>query len=306
MAREDKLYGCVRCMTFKSRDSFAQPDGVTRRRIDSVCLECREVERLAREHRAEMRERHRTTKEIDGVLSRRCGKCREWKPLTREFYYRSKIMRDGRKDFDYYCKACQTARTSARARERLADPATTEKERASRRERTRRWRQRNPEHARALAQQYKERLKNDPVRYARMRESQRIAYRLRKERAGEKYDERRQNRAVALAFRGPSGHSAFRLDAKPLREWLEAVIQREVPTISNVSTRDGTLRDLAGALGVHERKLLTIRRGEYETVTLTVADTLLTRYGQPVRVNGFGPVEFLWDLWPELAEDEAA
>lgn len=305
MPGKGKLYGCVRCMTFKSRDSFAQPDGTTRRRIDSVCLECREVERLNRERRARARERNRTTKEIDGVLSRRCGKCKKWKPLTREHYYRSKTMRDGTKDFDYYCKTCQTTRTSARARQRRTDPETAELERILRRDRTRSWRARNPERARKLAQEYKRRIKKDPVRYARMRESQRIAYRLRKERAGQTYNETRQKRRAPLAFRGPSGFSANRLDATPLREWLDAVIEREVPTISG-APRDGNLRELAQLFGIHERQLLTIRRGEYQTVTLTVADTLLTRYGQPVRVNGYGPVEFLWDLWPELAEDDAA
>jgi hypothetical protein len=67
--------------------------------------------------------------------------------------------------------------------------------------------------------------------------------------------------------------------------------------------REGlTMDDFAMVLEVDPRLFRRIRL-EQRTVSLRLADHLLTRYGQVVEVNGYGPVMRVEDLWPELSED---
>lgn len=153
--------------------------------------------------------------------------------------------------------------------------------------------------ARMLAREnYRKRLE-DPVRLAERREYDRIYKEIQRRKAG--VPERQWG---PRAKRGQPTAEGPRVPVEPLREWLESVIARETAPVSGFGS-DRDLSDLARRLGTHERRLLTIRKAEYHTVGVVHVDAFLTRYGQAVRVNGFGPVERVEDLYPELAEGTA-
>lgn len=169
---------CLRCHETKPAGEFDL--GPTGRRHRGVCRACLAAEADAKRRRKEQRQA--TWETADGPV-RRCHKCREIK-LVYTGFYRIHAHVNGLSAYGYECRSCQIARVIRRERKLLQDPARAAQRRASKTEQQRRWRARNQERAAAIQRAYRKRLMSDPDRHQRWLESQRIAYRLRRERAG--------------------------------------------------------------------------------------------------------------------------
>jgi hypothetical protein len=228
-----------------------------------------------------------------------CAQCGETKPFTHEFFFVDKrdaetgeIVRLSR-----WCKECKrryqrkqladadwrahrNERTRAlhaiRMAEAANDPQLMVELRAAWAAKERAWRARNPEASRASGRRYREKLKKDPARVRRQRENARIAYRLRKERAGRSLSERMRTEGL----RDDANHRIHRL---PSLE-LAAAIDRWLA---------GESEDAVQALGIDSRMLRAWRSGEYTTVLFDVADRVLLAMGLP-----------WWEVWS--SDDERA
>lgn len=276
----ERLFGCIRCpvdVAMKPHDAFEQKGENGRRRMDSVCRDCRRAEAEERERRAQKRQ---STKTIDGVLMRRCSGAHHdgdrWLPLDGEHFAPSIRNPDGSvKRYDYRCKACRSAYVTAYDKRMRRDPIKGPEYRAKRNAVQDSFRHRNPELARAYGQAWKRRLKADPVRYAAYLADQRINYRLRRERAGQPVKARGSGSAVG-AHRAPNGRCADRdgRPVEPLALWYEALRAQD--------HRDAD--EIAAVMQVNERILNRIERREYPRVTLAVADALVWGYGRPVHI----------------------
>lgn len=133
---------------------------------------------------------------------RRCGHCRRWLERNEEnFGIRERYETGGIKRWDNWCRRCR--REAARRyyaeapeqQQKMKRRAKHHREmedavrRARRRERNaayqRRRRAEDPNREKEAQRRYQEKLKADPVRYARELENRRLAYHLRKERQGQ-------------------------------------------------------------------------------------------------------------------------
>lgn len=138
-------------------------------------------------------------------------------------------------------------------------------------------RYRKTEKGQAASARYRKRLRNDPVRWAAYMEAKRLAYHLRRERAGGRRNRLSPDRVVMPAV------LQERLPVEPFRAWVEAKVLEY-----------GSLGSLVSAcsFGNHE----TVARGLYRVrygnkhVALDFADMCLTNEGSTL----------LWELWPEL------
>lgn len=238
---------------------------------------------------------------------RRCSSCYHW--LLAEHGNFSPRRRDPESQmvirWDAYCRPCRNEANRKRlanqpakvksvaARRRWqkikADPVKLERRRKQNVVNVRNARQRDPKRDRETQRRYMARLKADPEKWAAYLDRHRINYRLRAEREGREVT--RQVPGASNAYRPRAGGSSDRmLPAEPFREWL-TVLMRE---------HTGPL-DISLKTGIGERVIRRILNEAHPTVTMTTADCALTHYGRSVPVNGYGPVTFLWDLWPELA-----
>lgn len=103
-----------------------------------------------------------------------------------------------------------------------------------------------------------------------VRERVRMHYRLQREAEGY---EVKPNPNANGAYRKPAGRApAF--PSEPLSVWADVVLEQD--------HRDHD--EIAGAMGVDDRKLRQVTGREYRTVTVGVADGMLTRYGRSVLV----------------------
>lgn len=276
----ERLFGCIRCpvdVAMKPHDAFEQKGENGRKRMDSICRDCRRAEAEERERRARERQ---ATKMVDGVLMRRCSGAHHegdrWLPLDDSRFAASARHPDGSvKRYDYRCKACRSAYVTAYDKRMRSDPVKGPGYRARRNAMQDSFRARHPELARAYGRAWKRRLKADAVRYAAYLADQRINYKLRRERAGLPVKARGSGSAVG-AHREPSGRGAD-LDGRPVEPlalWyaaLRAQDRREVD-------------EIAAVMQVNERILNRIARREYPRVTLAVADALVWGYGRPVHI----------------------
>jgi hypothetical protein len=230
------------------------------------------------------------------------GRSEFWRHKSREGQ-----IGDGLPRYAYLCKSCAMAererwgrenreRLNARRRELYAQKkaegnSSAERRRKQNTEANRRYRERlnaDPERMeaeRARRRAAWERLKADPERYAEHLANQRIYARMRSERAGT------STRILSYAtdgWRGPGRSEGQPVD--PLALWVEAFLAREVPDLgrsrggvgSSRDDRSRTIEDVCVELGVEDRILARIERRTYKTVTLGVADRMLTRYGKPL------------------------
>lgn len=118
-------------------------------------------------------------------------------------------------------------------------------------------------------------------------ERKRIDYRLRAEAEG------REVKAYRGARQAPFAEGTGKkqgLAPEPLLEWLRAVIEREAPeagrSANDPAERIGLdTQALAHQLGVDTRAIWRIQHAEHRTVSLAVADRLLTNYGRPVVIR---------------------
>lgn len=260
--------------------AFSWGDGSTgrgtRRRRLATCNECRARELEEKEQRRrEREERAATFLDPETFMQmRRCSKCLAVKELVVDYYVEHKRADGTIAKWSYVCKTCSVERTTALHRQRLRDPSTADQERAQREQWRRQWRDRNRERYRETQRRYKERVRADPVRYARSLETARIAYRLRAE--------RREGREVkAQPVRVPAPEPKLpRLPAEPLLHAVEGYLH----------DADGILS--YADLGVDERSVRRWREaldaGRTPYVQFRAADRTLLAIQRNV-----------WDVWPE-------
>jgi hypothetical protein len=211
-------------------------------------------------------------------LYRRCSECGTWKPADTEHFYR-----DAKSSFGIIgtCQPCKRAQVNANRAAKRAHPESAADLRRRTAAANRRWKQRNPDKVRAARRR----------RYRRNRTTERelgrIAYRIHRKQQGKPPGRGRP--AIVAPYRKPGGRSRS-LELAPLQAWLNAVIEREVPEPhrggNDLADRIGSdFEALAHSLGVNERILWSIRRDRQRTISLAVADRLLTNYGRPVVIR---------------------
>jgi DNA-binding Xre family transcriptional regulator len=252
---------CFRCHERKPADAFDWGEGGEHyRRRRAVCIDCYAAEREGK--RIQL-----ATWEEDGELVRRCVACREIKPLEAS-YYVSRPAASGVSKWAYECKACTSKRTGQAERRLRDDPVKEARRRAQRSAATLRWRARNPERVREANRRHRARIMADPKRAARLRESNRMSYRLRRERRdGVNVADLRV--LLPAVDREHGGH----LQSAPLAAAAYArlaVMSRE---------RGVGIDELADAIGVGGRRLRAWRTGESPSVQFDVADRVLTTLG---------------------------
>jgi hypothetical protein len=221
-------------------------------------------------------------------VERRCPQCGEVKPLDADhFYLNARPGSAPSRRLDRWCKDCRrrkaaemrarnrdsmNARKAQRREEIRASwtPEQWEAERTLKRESARRSRARDPERIKANQRASRARVKTDPERLRKLRESRRIAYRLRAEREGRqvrtKHAERDRDE-IELNMR--------RLPAGPLAE----AVQHHVARLQRDHGNDGlwSREAILERLGTTERTVFAWLRGERDTVNWDTADTILTR-----------------------------
>lgn len=255
---------------------------------ERTCKYCKAGKALARQHNIEIRK---------GEGARECSDC--------GFVGRYSMTEGERSEFAMskgahvghmpYCRvcACRRRRESYRRDPRAGRANALRKYYSLKEdpERYQEWRQRN----RGAARRYQERLRQDPERWARVLTNARIDARLRAEREGRVV--RLSSARIGGYVRPTGAHDV--LPEAPLRAWLNALI------FSKGNEVDYT--ELSYELGIAERQLRGILKAEYPHRSMSVADTMLTRYERPVDVPGYGLVWRIEDLWPvELGEELAA
>lgn len=235
-----------------------------------------------------------------------CPQCSRDLPFDADHFYVDKRNPDGSPaKLARWCKDCKRAyqrvgRFAAkdlgkrRARHRklieaaAKDPELMARIRAERARRTREYRARNPERVRANQRRYREKVKRDPERLRRQRETRRMSYRLRRERDGLPLGQRRRREAErdekVRAVIPP-------VPAKPLADALDrrlALLLHEAGTPGHMGT---SAEVIAESWGASERSIRAWREGERKTVQFNVADNLLV-------ATGLMP----WDVWndPEV------
>lgn len=258
-------------------------------------------------------------------LYHHCSRCRGWlephmgnfTPLRRHTETRQVLA------WDFYCRPCRNAyrrewwaslspeERTVESRKRRdyskrAAPEILEERRERHRRKQAKYRALHPERHADAQRRYRSKIMADPKLHAAMLERDRINYRLKAEREGRELSPRRVKSAVN-AYRELKGRTGDRtLPAKPFREWLTTILGHEGVRHTDVHRpeveRDGwAMTDLGRRLNLDESTVRKIIRNVQSEVTMTTADRALTSYGRPVSVSGYGPVTFLWDLWPELA-----
>lgn len=230
----------------------------------------------------------------------------------------------GVQSYDSWCTTCRLqnarqwadehrdrvneARREAHKRKMATDPEYREKKRQQTRDSKRR-RAQDPEvraRVNANARRYRERVLSDPERAAEWREKRRIDDALRREKRTGSLARKKEQRTEPVA----KEKVPRRLPVEPFAEWLTIVKAREVDDAPNArsaaddgtSLTDRTVYSLAANLGISDKRVREVLSGRQANVYFDTVDTALTRYGKPVTVNGFGPVDSITDLYPALAD----
>lgn len=217
----------------------------------------------------------------DVLLYRRCATCRAWKAQHLGNFKPRRRNPDTRRVLGWqsYCRPCSAAReraappTAARAaqgRERWqamkADPAALAVERARHAQAYRLRSERDPERVAEARRRYREGVRLDPVRYAAYLETNRMAARLRRERAG----------VILPVAEGLPGGPA--LPSAPLVAFIDQRVKR-ARGARLVTPADDTLSGVCAKLGIDERQHRAWSTGEYLSVRFDVADRVITRGG---------------------------
>lgn len=219
---------------------------------------------------------------------RRCVACKGWRPLTLDvFAARNSDKTLGMHGSCVQCtkayKAMERKYNGDRVRERnrqgyhrrMADPEYKARVLAEAKAAKAARRDRDPEafYARenARAAEYRRRLADDPERLARLRETSRMGYRLRRERMGDSLDNIRSLPVKRKATDRASGH----LPVAPLVVAVDKFI----------ATNEVYEKAMPEMVGVHQRQINTWR-GEYSHVQFAVAQRVLTKIDM-----------FWWEVW---------
>jgi hypothetical protein len=288
------LHGCKRCpvaVAWKPREAFAQPGENGRKRLDTVCRECRAKEATERAAREAAREARRATIALPprgaqsvcrgpagfdpGAVWRRCSclahEGSRWAPLETFPPTRKGAVRT----HGYHCHRCIARRVSAhdKAMRRDAEQAAAWRERRNANQRQ--WRKKNADASREAHRRYMAKVRADPVRHEALLADARILYRLRRLRRGLPVRDGGLSSAIG-AYRLAVGKAAQagRLPVEPLAIWLDALMEQ-----------DGRERvEVADAMGVGERALWSVQHREWHYVTISRADALIWGYGKPLRI----------------------
>lgn len=218
------------------------------------------------------------------VMVRRCCECRRWLELGIASFSPSK--RDARRRvvrWSARCHQCDAAGAQRRWQakpphvrsaikhaeyERLkADPARMVEERARDRRRQAKRREENPERFRAYVRTYRRKIRQDPKRWAKHLEAQRMGARLRaaKERGVHLDDLRVLGRREERMGRLPVAPLVAAID-----EWLNGADDETVGAFLNT------------------RRLRAWRTGQYTSATFDVVDRVL-----------LGIDRFWWEVWSD-------
>lgn len=242
-----------------------------------------------------------------------CARCKQEKPWD-EYHPRERTESGHVLRIQPYCKPCATIvrrEWSQKNRERLR---VVEREGRKARKMLR------PESAKATLERqrrWRQRRREDPEYRERERRRQR-EYRARKWREDPEYRARELARKRDAYARKHGRRKRSHLDRpskpstryhmlpiEPFREWLRDYIEqnRQVTTTNRVTESgiESVYDSVAYALG-HENRGAAHRAvyrwlSESQMIPLDIADALVTRLDSPAR---------LYELWPELAEVEAA
>ena len=208
---------------------------------------------------------------------RQCFDCAGVKPLTKEFWPYKQNQYQG------ICKDCTNAKRRAhRAELKALGLVDVEAERRKKTEFSRKWREKNREKARALQRAYKARVRADPERHARFRETERIAYRLRLERRGKTLEQVRGVKSIMAP--------EPRLQVLPSKPIVDLIERRAKMTDLDVGQYCET------RLGFEARSLYRWRK-EGLPISFNMADGIL----QALDLRW----EDVWprDEWPEAYEN---
>lgn len=302
----------VRIRECKGCGREVRTEGMGRTRV--WCWRCSPETRTTGKRKA--RKRVITDDMGNATLYKECTSCRSWLEITAEnFPIRRRDKATGLvREWNAECRPCANARqrreySQRPLEERLqkaqdyyerlrSDPSRWKQALTRKTASRRRWlAAMDPERREAVLAAEKERkrrywdaVRADPVRHERYLQDRRIDSRGRAVAEGRDI----ASVKVALGAYRPvmNGTTDRRLPVLPLSLWLWTVTELEVPDLGRPQgggqrdDRSRTLDDLAAELGVHVRQMKTIRALEYDTVTLNLADRMLTRYGRPVVLRG--------------------
>lgn len=116
---------------------------------------------------------------------------------------------------------------------------------------------------------YRQRLREDPVRYQAYIENRRINYRLKRERETGQLERVSKGHAHSFAERRRS-----RVNTKPFADWFRVVLKEK-----GISPAD-----VARLVGIDPSGLAKIAYGDYRTMDISIADKVLTLLsGPPLR-----------------------
>lgn len=176
--------------------------------------------------------------------------------------------------YDCACKGCHGIKRDGYLAAQLADTVTAEKVRARRAGASRRWREANPEKAKAATEAWKRALRADPEAWARYREDQRINYALRRERAGKPSGPRPRS----VISQGKS--SRQRIAAAPLLGLIQGVLARREAVAGLLADSDGaTVESVVADLGVTSRTYRRWKSDPGALVYIGVAERVLANAG---------------------------
>lgn len=260
---------CRACNVVKAQAEF--PEGRTPKRRAYMCWPCTEERAWAIHDRGYLSmAQRRATREVDGVLMRRCSRCRIEKPLLADFY---KARRDAPllSLYSYECKSCshRSAAETTAAKMATARGDATRARRAKRGRELRATPEGKAKHG-AAQKRYAAKVKEDPRRHAEYLEMRRVAYRLRREREGRPVTRKYRNAARVEAV--PN-----RVPVEPLLAFIDKTVERRSAVVAFVGEArkgDGVLKEVCRDFGINDR---TYRRWRAErgTVSVGIAERVL-------------------------------
>lgn len=198
----------------------------------------------------------------EGRECSRCGAFRECPAEITDYPWRPAV-----------CQTCQKAKANARTAAWARTKRATDPEWRQRQiEATLRWQERNPEKVAANHKRTYEMMMADPERHERRREDARMAYRLRREKAGKQHRPLTEEEYVKRY-----GHGFGQSPTVPVNEELRRLALKEIETAES-------------GWWWQDRRLREVAAGTAENISLVTADRLCTRFGVPLNL-----------IYPELA-----
>jgi hypothetical protein len=258
---------CRTCQIEKPRDAFLPgPRGGWGRSCEP-CLE-------AIAHALNDKRILATTWKAKGRWWRRCKQCGKDKRLASGFYRQTgttgRVIRGG------ICKVCHKANVRAAEEQRRKDPVQLAAIQAKQRAWTKQHERSNPEGVKAQRKRYWKKLKQEPARFIAQRETARINYRLRRERAGLPVRPPRSLPQGAIR----QGSGPRRLPAAPLVALIDRLVdQRAAVEVFGIDRYHSGVEAVCADLGVSSRTVRRWRLAEIVEVNVGVAERVLMNAG---------------------------